>query len=479
MKAKKLISLLLCFVMIVGVLPMTVTAEETATVAETEEVKFNLFLDFNQMETTTTADATSFTAAAGEETHFTFSHYSGTSGLSFVERDSDGDIALRTTKSHGIMIKDPQTLLAKNNFVLEYDVRFETVAAGYNTVQFSFKNNAGTQVKTGLVPINANKLTGADGNKYGATYHMTNNQNLGATVRPSGVAQDLIVYPDQWYHYALYVDSENNTIVAYRDGSLIWSSTLTSFPDDMTDFQIWMHSGASSSVTYYDNIHLQSLNSTDIDAALSFEDVAFAEGTTSVNATKDMFNNMLGGGRLYSPYVHATHTTVETDGTNNYLVGQSKGESWSAEGQMRSFFQLGDRQADLSSQSWTLAFDMCLPGITDSSGADVISNYEITFLALIADGTSNTILTLKTNGQLGRAKAGNYTTQQLKKGEWYRISASYDADNQKITFALLDNTEGHVDLGTYAFTPSKNATDTFFRFGYGWTSGQYCKFYFD
>jgi len=193
MKAKKLISLLLCFVMIVGILPMTVTAEETATVAETEEVKFNLFLDFNQMETATTANATSFTAAAGEETHFTFSHYNGTGGLSFVERDSNGDMALRTTNNHGLMIKDPQSLLAQYSFVFEYDVRFEKVAAGYNTVQFSFKNNAGTQVKTGLMPINANKLTGTDGKKYPATYHMSNNQNIGATTRPSGVAGDLIV----------------------------------------------------------------------------------------------------------------------------------------------------------------------------------------------------------------------------------------------------------------------------------------------
>lgn len=294
MKAKKLIALLLCVVMVVGILPMSVTPEDTVTTVETEsKVKFNLMLDFNTMKTTTEANAVSFTSEAKDETHFSLTHYNGTGGLSYVDK-GDGDIALRTTSTHGLIINDSQTLLAKNSFVLEYDVRFEKVAAGFNTVQFSFKNNAGTQVKTGLVPINANKLTGTDGNKYGATYHMTNNQNLGATVRPSGVSQDLIVYPNQWYHYALYVDSVNNKIVAYRDGSRIWSSTLTSFPDDMTDFQIWMHSGASSSVTHYDNIHLQSLNSTDIDVALDFDDVAFAEGSTSVNATKDMLNDMIG-----------------------------------------------------------------------------------------------------------------------------------------------------------------------------------------
>ena len=487
MKAKRFISLLLCLIMVFGTLPMSIMAEDTVTTAETsEEVRFNLMLDFNRMETTTAASADSFTAAAKDETHFSLTHYNGTGGLSYVDK-GDGDIALRTTSTHGLMIKDPQTLLAKNSFVLEYDVRFEKVAAGFNTVQFSFKDNAGTQVKTGLVPINANKLTGADGNKYGATYHMTNNQNIGATVRPSGVSQDLIVYPNQWYHYALYVDSVNNKIVAYRDGSRIWSSTLTSFPDDMTDFQIWMHSGASSSVTHYDNIHLQSLNSTDIDVALDFDDVAFAEGSTSVNATKDMLNDMIGGSRLNFPYVHATNALIETDGTNTYLVGSSTGKTLGS-GHGRSFFQLGDSQALLSSQSWTMSFDMCIPGITNDNGTaedksdDTVyshSSYEITFLSLVVDGTSNTILTLKTNGQLGRAKAGNYTTQKLAQGSWYRIFVSHDASNQKLAFALLDNSEGYVDLGSYDFKPGQDASETFFRFGYNWTAGQYCKFYFD
>ena len=295
MKVKKLISLLLCFVTVISMLPTAVTAEDTsATVAETaEEVKFNLMLDFNAMETTATANANSFTTAAKDETHFTFTHYSGTSGLSYVDK-GDGDIALRTTSSHGLIIKDPQTLLAQYSFVLEYDVRFETVASGHNTVQFSFKNNAGTQVKTGLMPI-ANHTDSA-GQKYSVTYYMKNTQNIGATTAPAGVSADLRVYPEQWYHYAFYVDSVNNTIVAYRDGSRIWSSTLTSFPDDMTDFQIWLYSGAGSSITYYDNIHLQSLNSTDIDAALSFEDVTFAEGVTSVTATSAMLESELGAG---------------------------------------------------------------------------------------------------------------------------------------------------------------------------------------
>ena len=187
------------------------------------------------------------------------------------------------------------------------------------------------------------------------------------------------------------------------------------------------------------------------------------------------------------PYVHATNALIETDGTNTYLVGSSTGKTLGS-GHQRSFFQLGDSQALLSSQSWTMSFDMCIPGITNDNGTaddtsdDTVyshSSYEVSLLGLVVDGTYNPIMTLKTNGQLGRAKAGNYTTQKLAQGNWYRIFVSHDASNQKIAFALLGNSEGYVDLGSYDFMPNQSATETYFRFGYNWQGGQYCKFYFD
>lgn len=350
MKAKQLIALLLCLIMVVGILPISAVAEETATVAEnSDEIKFDLLIDFNTVKTTDTANGASFAALIAGNEHFTANHHGGTSGLSYVDR-GDGDMALKTTSKHGIRINDTDLILKDVSFVLEYDVRFEYVAGGYNTAQLCFTDN-GAATNTALAPINTANVEGTGGKKYPSTYAFSNDQNIGSTTYPTGVAKNLIVYPDQWYHYAFYINSDANTILAYRDGEKIWSSTLVSFPDTMVDCLVRLFSGDSGSITYYDNIHIQSLNSMGIDAALSFEDVAFAEGTTSVNATKDMFNNMLGGGRLYSPYVHATHTTIETDGTNNYLVGQSKGESWAAEGQKCSFFHLSDSQANLAKQS--------------------------------------------------------------------------------------------------------------------------------
>lgn len=478
MKARKLIALLLCLIMVVGILPISAVAEETATVAEnSDEIKFDLLIDFNTVKTTDTANGASFAALIADNEHFTATHYEGTSGLSYVDR-GDGDMALRTTNKHGIRINDTDLILKDVSFVLEYDVRFEHVAGGFNTAQLCFTDN-GVAVNTSLAPINANKITGADGNKYPATYVFKNNQNIGATTYPTGVATDLIAYPDQWYHYAFYINSDANTILAYRDGEKIWSSTLVSFPDTMVDCLVRLFSGHSGSITYYDNIHIQSLNSIDAKIGIDFEGIEFAEGKKPINATSDMLNDIIGGGHFKFPYVHATHTTIETDGTNNYIVGQSVGKSWAAEGAKRSFFQLSGKAGSLASQSWKLAFDMCLPGVEDASGTNVLSNYTITFLSLIADGTGNTVFTVTKNGELGRIGDKNYTASLIKKGEWNRIFASYNADTQKIAFALINKTSGYVDLGSYDFKPDKNATDTFFRFGYGYENGQYCKFYFD
>ena len=473
MKARKLIALLLCLIMVVGILPISAVAEETATVAEnSDEIKFDLLIDFNTVKTTDTANGASFDALIAGNEHFTANHHGGTSGLSYVDR-GDGDMALRTTSSHGIRINDTGLILKDVSFVLEYDVRFEHVAGGFNTAQLCFTDN-GAATNTALAPINTANVEGTGGKKYPSTYAFSSDQNIGSTTYPTGVAKNLIVYPDQWYHYAFYINSTKNTIVAYRDGEKIWSSTLLALPDTMTDCYARFHSGASGSITYYDNIHIQSLNSIDAKIGIDFEEIELAEGKTPINATSDMLNDIIGSGHFKFPYVHATHTTIETDGTNNYIVGQSVGKSWAADGALRSFFQLSGKAGSLASQSWKLAFDMCLPGVKNASGTEVLSNYTVTFLSLIADGTGNSIFTVTKNGELGRTGDKNHSQSLIKKGEWNRIFASYNANTQKIAFALINKTSGYVDLGSYDFKPDKNATDTFFRFGYGYENFRRC-----
>jgi hypothetical protein len=231
-------------------------------------------------------------------------HGNGTS-LKFVDVDGNGDIALKTTAQHGFIINSKDLALADTNFLLELDVRFEKVGGNSNTVQYVASDGTTDTHKTGLMPTNKDNVT-IDEVKYSSTY--TTTQNLSDFKYPSGVSSAIPVLPDQWYHYAFYIDVENAQVKAYRDQSLIWTATLGVFPETTKKAYIRIFSGHNSTVAYYDNIHIQSLNSMDINMALDFEDIAIADDATSVTATSSMLTPALGYENMMSyPYVHASN----------------------------------------------------------------------------------------------------------------------------------------------------------------------------
>ena len=486
MKTKRLLALLLCLVMVVGILPMTLSAAETATVAETGvNPKFDVMLDFNDMEKSTAANASSFASMVEGNNYFSTAVYSGTDGLSYIDRDGTGDMALRTTSGRGIIVVDSQVVLSDASFLLEYDVCFNKIAAGFNTVQLVYKND-GKESKISLMPVNP-----GDGVYY--TYHMTNNQGIGQALNTTG-SSSIEVKLDQWYHYAFYFDTLNNAVKMYRDGALIWYAPLTAFPDTMTSCEVRLYSGNSSSITYYDNIHVRSFSSMDINTTVGFEDIEITSGNSvAANATK-LNLELDPGSSLDFSYVHATNAVIEKNGTNQYLVGSSTGKTLGS-GEKRCFFQLKDNEARLATSDWTFAFDLAVPGITNDKGTpddtsdDTVykySSYTVSLFGVFtdkvyagSDSTYQNIFLVDNNGVIKYGASQKSTGITMKQGEWYRLYASYKADTQQVTIGVMTKDEGYKEIATFTYAISKESTSTYFRFGYNWQSDQWSKFYFD
>lgn len=237
----------------------------------------------------------------------------------------------------------------------------------------------------------------------------------------------------------------------------------------------------------------------DINQSLGFEDVTFEKNVNSVNATSAMLNSEFDvGNSLSFSYVHATNAKVETDGLNNYLVGSSTGVTLGdTQAQKSCFFQLKDTQTRLATTDWTIAFDLCVPGITNDNGTpddttdDTVykySSYTVSLFGLTTDkpfigdpknGKYQNIWVVDNNGNLKYSAAQDSTGITLKQGQWYRLFASYDAETQQVTTAVLGKDEGYKKIATFGYAVDKTATETFFRFGFGWEAGQWCKFHFD
>lgn len=184
MKAKKIIALLLCLATVAGILPMSLSAEDAATVAETAGVvEFNETFDFNATTTSTDANEVTLAAMLNDKDTFSISIHNGSANMSYVKRDENGDMALRLTNSHGFKIDDHNMVLLKIPFVLEYDVRFEKIGGNSNTVQLvGCINNVETDGdKTGFMPTKPSATI--NGVAQNATYAIT--QNLSSFSYPT------------------------------------------------------------------------------------------------------------------------------------------------------------------------------------------------------------------------------------------------------------------------------------------------------
>ena len=475
MKLKKLIALLLCLVTVMGTIPMSIGAEETATADETE-YSFNEMFDFNSMTTSTTANAASIGTMISDTSMFSTSFFNGTSGLSYVDKDGNGDMALKLTNTHGFLLNDTKLALLKTPFVLEYDVRFEKIGGNSNTVQFIGGTNSSDEKRTALMP------TKIDTNVGNVTY--ATEQNLSSFKYPTtGYSSNLPVDSNTWYHYAFYIDTVKNTVSAYRDGICIWTATLGAFPATSTYDYIRFYSGNTNTIAYFDNIHIQSLRDKRFNGVLDFENATFGTDETSQTATPAILNNDFGYENMFNVTANDTYTKIIKDGESNYLEISSNGVKFANGGNLF----INDLSDRLGYQSWTVSFDWYSAGTKDANDAEVkFSTVDQTLLAIRGSSASG-LFVVNSDGQVRKPTSNSGSGVYLSPKTWYKIIVDYDVTTKTCNMRILGNgmkDKGGNSLGSSVkfdpFTLDVAALGyTHFRFGYNWDTNMYFKYYLD
>ena len=124
MNTKKLIALLLCFVMVIGYVPMTVSAEDTVAASPTEKVYFDELIDFETGTVGEQVDVSKLQNALDHPALFTLGYSSAASAntekhanRTFARPTESDSIALKSYGGRGIYIEDNQCTLVNNNFL--------------------------------------------------------------------------------------------------------------------------------------------------------------------------------------------------------------------------------------------------------------------------------------------------------------------------------------------------------------------------
>jgi hypothetical protein len=117
--------------------------------------------------------------------------------------------------------------------------------------------------------------------------------------------------------------------------------------------------------------------------------------------------------------------------------------------------QLRDDQARLATTPWTMAFDICIPGVTDKNGNEITSNYDVSLFGLVSysgstynkDTDYKNILVYRQSGSFvygpGQSKENSFTP---KKGEWYRFFFTYNPSAKTITIKATGKDIGILEV---------------------------------